>query len=467
LPVKYFLILFFLFTNLTFLKADWLTGLINKKENDTVKIFIDKIVIFGNDITRDEVIRREIATKENNYLDIGILKEDIDRLYNLGLFNKIDVMPLPVGGNKYNLLITVEESFYILPLPFLNIKESDFSKIQVGANILWRNFNGYNQTLGLGFAVGYEPFINAYYFNPWLGGKNHFFTSLNVRYNKSVNKSISYIDTLNYIHNKSDMADFDNLFFSAEILIGKYISKYFSLSASLGYNSLSVSNYQPGRTVSVTGKDKYMTLSFNANFDRRDNIFYTTDGSFYNLKYIRYNSFNNEIGFNKISLDLRKFVPVKITRNYDISLASRVSYSLPFGGNVPVYMHDVLGYDNLIRGWNGKVLDGEYLLCSFNEIRIPIIKPFFVNGNNHLLISRLPVFSELSYKYGLYIAPFFDIGGVWNKIDDFKKTQFRNGYGIGLDVILPFNLVGRVDFALRNENSKYYSQFIFSLNSSF
>jgi outer membrane protein assembly factor BamA len=113
------------------------------------------------------------------------------------------------------------------------------------------------------------------------------------------------------------------------------------------------------------------------------------------------------------------------------------------------------------------VLDGEYLLCSFNEIRIPIIKPFFVNGNNHLLIRRLPVFSELSYKYGLYIAPFFDIGGVWNKIDDFNKTQFRNGYGIGLDVILPFNLIGRIDFALRNENSKYYSQFIFFLNSSF
>jgi outer membrane protein insertion porin family len=467
LKFKIILIIFFLFTNLSFVKADWLSNFIGKKENDTVKIYIDKIIIFGNDVTADVVIRREIATKEESYLNIEIFKDDINRLYNLGLFNKIDVELLPIGDNKFNLLFTVEETFYILPVPLFNIKESDFSKIQVGANILWRNFNGLNQTLGLSFAVGYEPFISAYYFNPWLGKNNHLFTSFNLKYCKSVNKSITNIDSLDYIHDKSDIANFDNIFFSADFSIGRYFSKYFSLSATLGYNAISVSEYRPGRTVSISGKDKYMTLSLNANYDRRDNIFYTTDGSFYNAKYTRYNSFNNEIGFNKISLDLRNIVPIKLSKDYKISLASRILYSLPFGGNVPVYLHDVMGYDNLVRGWNGKVFDGEYLLCSFNEIRIPIIKPFFVNGGNHLFIKGLPVLKGLSYRYGLYVSPFFDVGGVWNKIDDFNKTQFRCGYGIGLDMILPFNLVGRVDFALRNENSKYHSQFIFFLNSSF
>lgn len=464
---KIILIIFFFFTNINFAKADCLSGLISENKNDTIRIFIDKIVIFGNDVTKDEVIRREMATKEESFLDMEILKEDVDRLYNLGLFNKIEVMPLPIGDSKYNLFINVEETFYILPIPLLNIKESDFSKIQVGANILWRNFNGFNQTLGLCFAVGYEPFISAYYYNPWVGKKNHFFTSVNLRYSKSINKSIPAIDSFDYIHEKSDMANFDNLFFSADFSLGKYFSKYFSISTTLGYNAISVSEYHPGRTVSTSGKDKYMTLSFNANYDRRDNIFYTTDGSFYNAKYTRYNSFNDEIGFNKISLDLRKFVPVKISKNYNISLASRVLYSLPFGGIVPVYLHDVMGYDNLIRGWNGKVLDGEYLLCSFYEIRIPIIKPHFISGGSHLFIKQLPVLRGLSYRYGLYISPFFDVGGVWNNVDDFNKTRFRCGYGIGLDMILPFNLVGRIDFALRNENNKYHSQFIFFLNSSF
>jgi outer membrane protein assembly factor BamA len=467
LSFRFILILFFSLNNLCALKADWVSDFISKKENDTVKIFIDRIVIFGNEVTKDEVIRREMGTKENSILDIETLKEDIERLYNLGLFTKIDVMPLPVGDNKFNIVITVEESFYLIPIPILNIKESDFSKIQVGANVLWRNFSGMNQTLGLSFALGYEPFVNLYYFNPWLGKKSHFFTSLNLSYYKTVNKSISFGNNSNEIQNKSDIAKYDNLNFKAEFSLGKYYSKYFSVSSLIGYNSLTVSEYQSGRTVSSSGKDEFLMLSFNLNFDKRDNIFYTTYGSYFNAKYIRYNSFNNEIGFNKFSLDLRKFVPVKMAKDYYITLASRELYSMPFGGNVPTYLNEVIGFDNLVRGWNGKVMNGEYIFCSFSEIRIPVLKPFFVEGKNHLIINKLPVFKDLSYKYGFFITPFFDIGAVWNRSDNFGKTQFRSGYGLGIDAMFPFNIVGRLDFALRNQNSKFYSQFIFFLNASF
>lgn len=435
--------------------------------SDSAKIYIDRIIVFGNEVTQTEVIRREMGTKEDAYLNIETLKEDIERLYNLGLFNKIEVMPLPIGDNKYNLMITVEETFYILPIPIVNIKESDISKIQFGANILWRNFRGWNQTLGVSFAVGYEPYISLFYFNPWLGKNSHFFTTVNLKYSKSVNKSIPAKDTLNYIHYKDDIAEFDNKFFSVEFTIGKYLTKYFSLSAAAGYNSLIVSDYKLGRTVSTEGKDKYLTLSFNANFDRRDNIFYSTYGSYYNAKYTRFNSFNNEIGFNKFSVDLRKFIPLKLSKNYSLTFASRGMFAVPFGGNVPAYMHEVLGYDNLIRGWNGQVLEGESMLGFFNEIRIPVIKPFFVGGNNHFVISKLPVLKNMSFRYGLYLTPFVDLGGVWDKKNSFNKTHFYTGYGLGLDVILPFNIVGRTAFALRNENNKYYSQFLFFLNSSF
>ncbi len=467
MSVRLTITIFFFLINIGFIKAENLNDFFNKKNDDSVKIYIDKIIIFGNEVTKDEVIRRELGTKENNFLDLEILKEDIERLYNLGLFNKIDVMPLPLGDGKYNLVFTVEETFYFVPIPIFNIKESDFKKIQVGANVLWRNFNGMNQTIGLSFAFGYEPFVSVNYYNPWLGEKSHFFTSLNLSYFKTVNKSTTNFNNAGEIQNKSDIANYDNLNFNAAFTIGKYYSKYFSVSSTLGYNYLSVSEYKTGRTVSTTGKDRFLTLSFNVNFDKRDNVFYTTYGTFLNAKYIRYNSFNNEIGFNKIAFDLRKFVPLKLSKDYKITFSTRGLYSLPFGGTVPVYLNEVLGYSNLIRGWNGKVLNGENILCSFNEIRIPIIRPFFVNGKDHIIIKNLPVFKDISYKYGLYLAPFYDIGAVWNNSDEFVKTRFRSGYGIGLGMIFPFNVVGRIDFALRSQNNKFYSQFIFDLNSFF
>lgn len=459
------ILFFFIFNQL--LISDCISGVFDNDNQDSIKIFLDKIVIIGNDVTKEEVIRREMSTKENSYLDLEVLKEDIQRIYNLGLFTKIDIMPLPVGEGKFNLLLTVEESFYLIPIPVFNIKESDFSKIQIGANILWRNFAGMNQTLGLNFAFGYEPYVSLSYFNPWVGAKSHFFTSFALSYYKSVNKSIPDLNTNSEVRNKSDIAKFDNLNFNISFSLGKYLSKYFSLSSNLGYNALSVSEYQPGRTVSVSGKDKYMSLSFNVNYDRRDNIFYTTYGTFFNAKYTRFNSFNNEIGYNKIALDIRKYIPLNFSKDYYVTFSTRGMYSIPFGGKVPVYQNEVLGYDNLIRGWNGKVLNGENILCFFNEIRIPVIKPFYVSGKDHIIIKRLPVFKEISYKYGLYISPFFDVGAVWNNSDDFGKTRFRSGYGIGLDMIFPFNIVSRLDFALRNQNNKFYSQFIFALNSFF
>ncbi len=465
--LKFILTVIIYLTNLGLLRAEELSYLLNTFDEDTVKVYIDRIIIFGNDVTKSEVIRREMGTKEDSYLDIETLKEDIERLYNLGLFTKIDVMPIPSGEGKYNLVFTVEETFYIVPIPIFNIKESDFSKIQVGANLLWRNFRGMNQTIGLSFAVGYEPFVNLNYYNPWLGRESHFFTSFNLSYYKSVNKSLTNTSIAGEIQNKTDIAEYDNLNFKTDFTLGRYLSKYFYVSSTIGYNALSVSEYREGRTVSTTGGDKFLSLTLNANYDKRDNVFYTTYGTYINARYTRYNSFNNEIGFNKLSFDLRKFVPVKFSKDYKITLATRGLYTVPFGGNVPVYLYEVLGYDNLIRGWNGKVMNGENIFCIFNEIRIPVINPFYVSGKDHIIINRLPVFRDLSYKYGLYVAPFFDMGAVWNHSDDFGKTQFRSGYGLGMDMIFPFNVVARIDFGIRNQNSKFYSQFIFALNSFF
>lgn len=34
-----------------------------------------------------------------------------------------------------------------------------------------------NETLGLSFGIGYEPFINASYSNPWLGSDKYFLSA--------------------------------------------------------------------------------------------------------------------------------------------------------------------------------------------------------------------------------------------------------------------------------------------------
>ncbi len=74
---------------------------------------------------------------------------------------------------------------------------------------------------------------------------------------------------------------------------------------------------------------------------------------------------------------------------------------------------------------------------------------------------------KLNYKFGLYTTLFFDVGGVWNKKDNFFDTEFKNGFGVGLNFILPFGFVGRTDFAFRKEQKRFIPQIIVDLDASF
>src|SRR5690606_16117140 len=88
-------------------------------------IYVGRIVLAGNETTKDEVILREMRTKEGKPLNVEVLERDLQNIYNTGLFTKIDVTPVPLSNDSINLIITVEESFYLIPVPQGGIKEGD------------------------------------------------------------------------------------------------------------------------------------------------------------------------------------------------------------------------------------------------------------------------------------------------------------------------------------------------------
>jgi len=179
--------------------------------------------------------------------------------------------------------------------------------------------------------------------------------------------------------------------------------------------------------------------------------------------------FHKEIDLNKFRFDLRRFIPIKISKNYALVLSGRVNSVLSFGGGIiPVYLIESIGYDNLIRGWNNFVFLGEDKFFGSLELRIPVIKPFYVKGSDHFIIRKLPIAKKFSYRYGMYATMFFDFGGVWGRKERIYDSQFKNGFGAGLNFLLPFDFVGRFDFAFRKlPTDKFKGQVILSLDASF
>ncbi|MCX6160522.1 MAG: hypothetical protein NTV87_04180 [Ignavibacteriae bacterium] len=429
---------------------------------------INDILVIGNNITKEEVILRELKSKVNEHLNAKILEQDIIRLYNLGLFTKVDVLPLPVSENRINLIFEVNESFYFIPIPRGGIKEGDIRKIWGGLSLQWRNFRGRNETLNFSFGVGYEPFLALSYSNPWIFDKHHYFLETGLRYSSNYNRSTVAADTFGYYYRKNEIPTFSVNNFEANIRVGKYLSEYVSLSANFAYNSTSVSEYQPGRTISTDGNDKYPNLSAEFIYDTRDIRKFSMSGSLFNVSYTRIGLFSTVYDLNKFRLDMRKFYPIGLSKDYSITLGGRLIYGSTFGGGeIPSYYRETFGYGDIIRGWDNYVFEGENKLGYSVELRIPLVKPFYVKGIDHPLVSKIGLLKKFSYRYGLYLTAFFDSGGVWGIAQNVFDTRFYNGFGLGLNFLLPFNVVGRIDTGMRREMNIYNVQFIFALDASF
>jgi outer membrane protein insertion porin family len=74
------------------------------------KSYIEKIVIKGNNKTRDRVLRRELAVAPGETFDMVRVKRSKDRLQQLDYFGKVDAQPEDTDvPNRKNLVIGVDE----------------------------------------------------------------------------------------------------------------------------------------------------------------------------------------------------------------------------------------------------------------------------------------------------------------------------------------------------------------------
>ena len=79
-------------------------------------IIIRDIQIRGNKTTKEHVILREMSLKIGDTLSQKAKDIDRNNIYNLRLFNKVDVED-SVYQNQATLIVTVSERWYFIPVP--------------------------------------------------------------------------------------------------------------------------------------------------------------------------------------------------------------------------------------------------------------------------------------------------------------------------------------------------------------
>ena len=328
------------------------------------------------------------------------------------------------------LLVSVTEMWYIFPYPIIFRNERDWSRISVGAGLLHNNFRGRREIIDFSFWLGFNPSVRLRYSNPWILGKLKFYTIISVFARKVRNLSFTAIDS----SVNENQVGFD-------WRVGKRFGHFTWLDVTLGYRQLSLS--PPGligKTLSASGKDKLPRIGFSFTYDRRDLWEYPHRGHYLNL-WARKTGFGGAVDYFRYGGDLRKYLPIG-----PMTLAVRGAVNLS-EGTIPIYDQVHFGFGSRIRGYFSDRFAGENRLIGGAAFRFPIRK---ITYHDWGPFQSMGPYGN-NFRFGVNGALFVDTGALWSQDEKLTKDDFISGWGAGLHVFLPYQIILRLEYAFNED----------------
>lgn len=399
---------------------------------------VDTIEIFGNDRTKEFVILRELTFSVGDSVNNEMLLFDRERIFSLGIFTKVDVQ-LIVENKKNKIVINIEESWHIFPVPFLRIREKTLKRTSYGISLKYKNFRGRNETIRAIVSLGYDPFYGLEYENPLLIPSADISSYFSVTYGTPINKS----PTLDYVN--GGLFDFKT--FSIGTTWGKRFDKENNLYLILSYSNINApSKILNPYMASGKSKDKIVSSGFAYVYDSRNLVQYANSGLFFGFNYLYNGLGNKEIAYNNLSVDVRHYREIYKS----LIIKGRVDIRHTFGKYVPYYNYSLLGYDYYTRGNRYLVREGNNRILGSLELTYPLLQEW----NFALDLPILPN-SLTRSRIAIYASLFTDVATVFNNNNrhSLRFNDFNSGYGFGITFLfLPYSAF-RIEFAF-NEMGK-------------
>lgn len=392
--------------------------------NSKDSIKIDSIKITGNNSTKDFVILRELNFSRGDYVTQNQLEFNKERIFSLGLFNQVS---LSINSHQsFNELeILVKESWYIYPIPFLNIKDDRIAHSSYGIILLYKNFRGRNETITGVASFGYDPSFYITYFNPVLIEGDNFTFGSKFGYINVQNRNV-----ISRLLNGKNF-DYDKYFGS--LSLGYRFNIFNTLVQSINYEYTKVPFSVSSLTATKTRIDPTLSTSLIYEFDNRDLKQYSTNGILGTLSFTHKGFGLKNINYNVIKIDFREYRKIIS----DLTAKWRGFYRHTFGSTIPFYELSLLGDTEYVRGHRFSKREGNNYLISSLEFNYPIFKEWNLSLDVPYLPNRLT-----SARIGLYMNLFFDTGTTYNNRESLKLKTFDSGWGFGLTLlILPHNAI--------------------------
>ena len=390
--------------------------------NETQKLYVDRINIFGNDITNESTIRNLLIVDEGDPLNEILNNKSKNNIKGSGLFSNVDYKILDTKNEfKKDIEITVTEQ----PTGEITAGAGYGTSGQTFSfGIKENNFAGNGTKLNTNLSITSKSIKGG--FNIIIPNYNYTDKSLRLNLSRSSNDFLSTAGYKNTITNFTIGTGFEykeDLFFTPLVVIeAEDLSTDSTASTSL--------KKQDGN---------YNNIEFDYSFlyDKRDRSFRPTDGY--------YSRFNQALPL--ISNDY------SLSNVYDFKTYHKLSENTV--SNISFYISAI----NSLKGNDVRVSDRIYLsprkLRGFESGKIgPKDNVDFIGGNyasaaslSTTLPTLLPELESIDFNI------FFDAGNVWGVDYDsnLDNSKLRSSTGLSIDWLTP---VGPLNFVFAQPITK-------------
>lgn len=402
--------------------------------------YLEKILVEGNNKTKEKVITREINIQPGDLFDFEKVKKSLQKIYNLGYFEDVTMKLEP--GSKEDVVVLV-----------IKVIEKNTGKFGIGAgynsedglmgfaSIEEMNFFGGGQKVEAKLEIGGRTTYKVSFLEPWLA-------------NTPTSLGFDVYDTITHQEDKEGeeiIAEYDEVKLGGRLIFGRKISDSINLGLELKTERV---NYDliSGTLPEDTNQGLTNSLIPTFTYDTRDNVFDPTSGWYNSLSIEKAGGFlGGDYDFTKYNLTLRAYLSTDFFKDiFNIGSLKKITDNLSkgvlafraMGGmadtDLPSFAAYQIGGMNTVRGYDLGEFSGDKSLVFNVEYRFPLAENF-------------------------QAVLFVDWGQAWDIEESIDIADLKFGFGVGVRFDTPIGPI-RLDYGINEEGiGKTY----FSIGNTF
>ena len=423
---------------------------------------IGKILIFGNNKTKEKIILRELSVQEGQVYDAqeleAVLETDKNKIFNTRLFNTVEIDTLAQGHGFINIVIRVSERWYLFPVPIFDLVDRNFndwwvnqnrdlSRVNYGLNLYKENARGRNERLRLTAQFGFTQKFEISYSIPYIDNAQKHGLAIKARYSENKNIAFRTVD-----HRQRFLDSEDVLLLRRSVgftyTYRKSFYEFHNFEVNFDSNEIAdtINFLNPEFFRSDRLKQRRFSLSYSYVKEKRDYNAYPLNGFIYAITLNK-----NGIGiYDDINmLDINAFYAKYFDLNKGFYLSNYTQGYISLPENQPYANFDGLGYGrDFVRGYELYLIEGQSYALNKTTFKKKIL-------SGKAVLKPIPVKEFRTVPYAIYLKTYADFGYVNNFNEYEENNRLSNRYlfgtGVGLDIVTFYDLVFRFEYSVNRE----------------